>query len=256
MITDKNHILTGASGQNLTSTGGWTTDYLDVTATGRGSLGDGEDLYAVFHITAPPSGHFTYIQLELRTSDTTSAGALTGTVYPLGISRPVSAADLGYAATTINTVNTSTGTFELTGGAVHGLQIGEAVYITSDTNYPTITTFGGDFKTPLYVSATGHTTSNFRVSLTPGGAVCAISGAGSGVVGFRRATAGSGLAVSPAVEVCINPDPVLRGLRYVQGFFTVGVGTANTQVPVTCVLTHAPTDNQRYRVYPTSIVAS
>jgi len=255
MITDKNHILTGASGQNLTSTGGWTTDYLDVTATGRGSLGDGEDLYAVFHITAPPSGYFSSIQLELRSGDTTNGTNLTSTIYPLGISRPVGAADLGYAATTINTVNTTTGTFELTGGAVHGLQIGEAVYITSTSTYPTITTFSGDFKTPLYVSATGFTPSNFRVSLTPSGAVCAISVAGSGV-GFRRATAGSGLAVSPAVEVCINPDPVLRGLRYVQGFFTVNDGTANTRIPITCVLTHCPTDNQRFRVYPTSIVAS
>jgi hypothetical protein len=257
MITDKTFILTGTASQNFTSTGGYTSDYVDLTASGRGTLGDGEDLYAVFHITAPPSGYVSNVQVELRASDTANGtNQLTGTIVALGTSRIYPIADLNYAATTINTVDTGDSTFKLTGGAVHGLQIGEAIYITSTANYPTITGFGTDFKVPLYVSATGFTASNFRVSLTPAGAAVAITGAGTGTVGFRRATAATGLAVSPAIEICINPEAVSRGRRYVQGFVTLVDGTANTQVPMTCVVTHCPTDNQRFRVYPTSIVAS
>jgi hypothetical protein len=255
MITDKTFILTGASGQTFTNVGAYTTDYVDLTASGRGSLGDGEDLYAVFHLTAPPSGSVTNVIVELRASDTADATSLTGDVRALGTSRVYPIGDLGYTPTTITTVDTTNNWFVVSGAVGHGLQANEAIYITSTLTWPGVTGIT-DFKLPVYVSATSLTTNNFRVALTPGGTAVTLPSAGTGVIGFRRATAGAGQAVSPAIEFCLNPDATSRGLRYVQAFVTLTNGSVatHTAVPMTGVITLNPTDNQRYRVYPTSIV--
>jgi hypothetical protein len=253
MITDQSLNLTyngGANQTTFTSSVQYTTDLSDLGASGRGALGDGEDLYAVFHITAPPSGIVNFVQCQLRASDTISGGTLSGTIVALGSSRIYTIAELGYTPTAV-TPETTGSTFGLT---AHGLQVGEAVYITASTTYPTITGFS-TFSSPLYVVTTGYTANAFRLATTPGGTALAITNIGSGV-GFRRATAGVGKSTSPAIEVCLNPEAVSRGLRYIQGHVNLTDAETHTRVPMTCVVTLNPTDNQNHRVYPTSIVAS
>lgn len=253
MITDKNLILTGASGQNFQATG-LTTDWVDLTAANRGSMGDGEDLYAVWHLTAPPTGNPTYIQFQLRAGDTVDGSGLTGGVVSLAQSRVYTTDELGYTQITPNSIDAGTDEFRFTAPAAHGLVAGDALYITTTTGgtLPTITGFT-NFRNPVYVVSAGLTAQNFRVSASPGGPTLDITAAGTGT-GYRRATAGTGLGVSPAFEVCINPDALSKGYRYLQGYIVTD-GTL-TQWPLTCAITHCPTDNQRYRVYPTSIVAS
>lgn len=251
MITDKNFILTGASGQNFDASG-LTTDWIDLTASNRGSIGDGEDLYAVWHLTAPPTGNPTYLQFQLRAGDAVDGSGLTGTVVTLGTSRVYTTDELGFTQVTPTSIDAASDEFRFTAPAAHGLQVGDALYITATTTFPTITGFT-NFRNPVYVVSAGYTAQNFRVSASVGGATLDITNVGSGT-GYRRATAGTGLGVSPAFEVCINPDAISKGYRYLQGYLLTD-GT-NTRWPLTCAITHCPTDNQRFRVYPTSIVAS
>ena len=261
MITDAYYNLTGsagAAGQYFASTGGYTVDYTDQLAANRGALGDGEDLYGVFHIVRPPSGNLTSIQCEIRGSDTVAGGALSGTIISHGISRAYTTADLGYTPIAV-TADATADTF--TSGAAHGLAVGDAVYITASTTYPTVTGFA-DFSVPLYVIASGFTSTVVKLSTTVTGSTVDVTAIGSGL-GLRRATtnigSGDGLGVSTGIEiaVCLNPESVSRGTRYLQGFVTIAGGqVTHTKVPMTCVLALNPGDNQRYRVYPTSIVAS
>lgn len=252
MITDKNFILTGASGQNFDASG-LTTDWIDLTASNRGSIGDGEDLYAVWHLTAPPTGNPTFLQFQLRAGDTVDGSGLTGNVVTIGTSRVYTTDELGFTQVTPTSIDIGTDEFRFTAPAAHGLQIGDAIYITATTTLPTIAGFT-NFRNPVYVISAGYTAQNFRVASSPGGAQLDISNVGSGT-GYRRATAGTGLGVSPAFEICINPDALSRGYRYLQGYVLTD-GTNVPRWPLTCAITHCPTDNQRYRVYPTSIVAS
>jgi hypothetical protein len=261
MITDYFYNLTGsASGglQYFAQTGGYTVDYTDQLAAGRGALGDGEDLYGVFHIAAPPSGIVTSIQCEIRGSDTVSGGALSGTIISHGTSRAYTAAELGYAPVAV-TGDATPDTF--TSATAHGLLVGDAVYLTASGTYPTITGFA-DFSLPLFVIAASYSSTVVKLSATPGGTSIDMTLTQSGL-GLRRATTTVGPGTAPGVStgieisVCLNPDSLSRGTRYLQGFVTIAGGQAtHTKLPMTCVLALNPGDNQRYRVYPTSIVAS
>lgn len=262
MLTDHLYNLTwngGANSQFFAQTGGYTVDYTDQLAAGRLSLGDGEDIYGVWHIVNPPSGIVTSIQCEIRGSDTVSGGALSGTTLTLGSSRAYTAAELGYTPVSV-TLDATADTF--TTAAAHGLVAGDALYITATGTYPSITGHT-DFSIPVYVSATGLTATAFKVSLSPSGTPqLDITTIQSGC-GYRRATAnvgsGNGPGVSTGIEIpfCLNPDALSKGVRYIQGYVTIAGGQAtHTKCQMTCVLALNPSDNQRYRVYPTSIVAS
>lgn len=261
MLTDHLYNLTwngGANSQFFAQTGGYTVDYTDQLAAGRGSLGDGEDIYGVWHIVNPPSGIVTSIQCEIRGSDTVSGGALSGTTLTLGSSRAYTAAELGYTPVP---VTLSAGADTFTHATAHGLAVGDALYITATGTYPSIAGYT-DFSVPVYVIADGFTTAAFKVATSVGGTALDITVIQSGC-GFRRATAnvgaGNGPGVSTGIQIpfCLDPEALSKGVRYIQGYVTIAGGQAtHTKCQMTCVLALNPGDNQRYRVYPTSIVAS
>jgi len=256
MLTDDKLHLTwnnGVSNQVFADTGGLSANMIDIGGADRFNLGNGEDLYAVWSLGAQPSGQVTSITFAVMGSTTQSGGNLSGTEVMIGTSRAFTPAELGLNPVISTTLDNTNETFTANG---HGLANGTAVYLTAattPTNGDSITDWRNKV---LYVIESA--TNTFKLSQTSGGSSINFTSNGN-TVGVRRvaydATTGGNTAAH--VAVCLNPDLIAKGYRYLQGRVTITGGIAS-QTAVTCsgVITTVPPAQQRFLSYPTSIVAS
>lgn len=255
MITDDKLHLTwnnGISNQVFADTGGLSANMIDIGAADRLNFGNGEDLYAVWSLGGQPSGAVTSITFAVMGSTTQSGGNLSGTEVMIGTSRALTPAELGLNPVISATLNSTTDVFAAT---AHGLAADTPVYLTAATT-PTHGTITDWRNKILYV--TNSNANDFTLAETPGGTTINFTSNGT-TVGVRRVAYNAAIGGNTAahVAVCLNPDLIARGYRYLQGRVTITGGVAN-QTAVTCsgVITTVPPAQQRFLVYPTSIVAS
>ena len=255
MLTDDKLHLTWNNGSNYTAwtnAGGLAGNVIDIGAPGRFNLGNGEDLYAVFSLGNHPSGPCSSLTFTVVGGTAESGNISAGEAW-LGSSRAFNPTELGcnpqVAITSLD--HATTDAFTL---ANHGLANGTALFLSGDampTNGDSITNF---HMKPLYVVETA--TNTFKLSQTVAGTAINWTGTTTNL-GYRLANynpAGSQLA---QVAVCLNPDLINKGYRYVQARVTIGGGVTNlSAVLVSSVITTVPPAQQRWLSYPTSIVAS
>lgn len=255
MITDDKLHLTWNNGTHYTTfvnTGGLGANVIDLAAAGRFNMGNGEDLYAVFSLGNHPSGTCTGLTFAVVGGTAESGGNISAGEVTIGSSRTFTPEELGCnPVVPITSLANATELFTL---ANHGLTAGTAVFLSASTLPTNGDGIANYFQKPLYVVT--PLTNTFALSQTVGGAPINWTSDGAGL-GYRLANynaAGSQLA---QVAVCINPDLINRGYRYVQARVTIGGGITNmSAIPVSCVITTVPPAQQRWLSYPTSIVAS
>jgi hypothetical protein len=255
MITDDKLHLTwnnSQSSQVFADTGGLSANMIDLGAADRMNLGNGEDLYAVWSLSGQPSGVATSLTFSLVGSTTQSGGNVSGTEVTIGTSRAFTLTELGCNSIISTTLDNTTETFS---AASHGLTDGTAVYLTAaalPTNGDGITDWRNK---ALYVRDAASGT--FKLSQTVGGAAINFTSNGT-TVGVRRVNFDfvSGATSLAQVAVCLNPDLINKGYRYLQGRLTITGGLANSSaVTATGVITTVPPAQQRWLSYPTSILA-
>jgi hypothetical protein len=255
MITDDKLHLTWNNGSNyatFVSTGGLGPNVIDLGGPGRFNLGNGEDLYAVFSLGNYPSGAITGMAFVVAGGTAESGGSISGGDVWLGSSRSLTPEELG-CPPIVNITSLANASDEFT-LASHGLANGTAVFLKAGTLPTNGDGIANYYQKPLYVVQ--QTTNTFKLSQTLNGASINWSSDGANL-GYRLANynpAGSQLA---QVAVCLDPDLINKGYRYIQARVVLGDGQINqTAVPVSCVITTVPPAQQRWLSYPTSIVVS
>lgn len=250
MIIDIRHRLCGTqsdpavapTGQTLNginTSGSGSTDVIDIS-TRRFHVGDGKDVY---------------VNCSFPTAAT--CGTATATVDILVLSQPVSTTNGALSGT----AGTFTTAFATDGNHItltsHGLTVGTRVTVSSTTTLPT----GLSASTSYYVREVINA-NKFTLSATPGGAVIAITGNGTGthtatwyaeVIGAACRVPYQRLAANSNLAICVNSAAFgYQPQRYISLFIVPSAALTGGSIVADLVW-----DQQNFpRNYPTNIVVA